>query len=121
MLNNKREKGNKGEAVAEKYLIKQGFKVIDRKFFCKTGEIDIVAKKGEDIYFIEVKARWNKDCGDPLESITVNKQKKMISAVRFYLAKNRLFDINCHLSAVGIDMTADEPVVELIEDAFEVI
>ena len=121
MLNNKHEKGNEGEDEAEKYLIKQGFKVIERQFFCKCGELDIVAKKGDDIYFVEVKTRWSSNCGNPLESITEHKQKKIVMAAKYYLAKKRLLDINCHLSAIGIDMSDGTPSVEFIEDAFEAI
>ena len=49
--------GNDGEKEATEYLIKNGYKIIERNFFCKRGEIDIIAKDGDTIVFIEVKTR----------------------------------------------------------------
>lgn len=117
---NRYEKGKLGEDTAEEYLIKQGFRVLERCFKCKAGEIDIVAEKDGDYYFIEVKTRWSSDYGNPLESVTYAKQKQVIKAAKFYLAKKRLADAPCHLSAIGIDIAHGEADIEFIEDAFEV-
>ncbi|MBI2092315.1 MAG: YraN family protein [Deltaproteobacteria bacterium] len=113
-------KGRKGEEEVEKYLIKQGFNVLERSFRCKIGEIDIVAEKDDDIYFIEVKARWSDNFGSPLEAVGKSKQKKIINVAKYYIAKKRLHDVNCHLSVVGVDMTSEVFKLEFIEDAFEV-
>lgn len=108
-----------GEDVADKYLKNKGFVVIERGFRCKLGEIDIIASKKHEFYFIEVKTRWSDNYGNPLESITPAKQKQVIKTAKFYLAKKKLIDVGCHLSAIGVDMSGGEPVVEFIEDAFE--
>jgi putative endonuclease len=117
----KYDKGLKGEAEAEKYLIKQGFNILKRSFRCKIGEIDIIAEKGGDIYFIEVKTRWSDNFGSPLEAVSKFKQKKIINVAKYYIAKKRLHDVNCHLSVVGVDMSSDALSLEFIEDAFEVL
>lgn len=114
----KHQKGQLGEDIAQKHLQKQGFKVLERGFRCKLGEIDLIAKKGHDLYFVEVKTRWSDNCGDPLEAITQFKQRQIIKTAKFYLAKKRLFDVGCHLSAIGVNMSGTEPKFDFIEDAF---
>lgn len=116
---NNRSKGIEGEEIAKKHLIDQGYSVLEHSFRCKAGEIDLIAKKGGEIYFIEVKTRWSENFGNPLEAITPFKQKRIIRAAKLYLAKNRV-DACCHLSAIGVDMSKGEPKVEFIEDAFEI-
>ena len=116
----RREKGKMGEDVAAKYLQDDGYLILERGFRCKTGEIDIIAKKGGELYFIEVKARWSNDFGNPLESVTYFKQKRFIAAAKFYLASKRFFNVGCHLSAIGVDMCGDEPRLEFVKDAFEI-
>ncbi len=107
---NKTEKGRMGEEIAAGHIVDKGFKVLERGFRCQTGEIDMVAEKKGELYFIEVKTRW---------SVTPWKQKRLIKAARYYLAKNRCEDAVCHLSAIGVDMVGASPGIEFIEDAFE--
>ncbi len=114
------QKGQLGEDIAKEHLTKLGFKILEHGFRCKTGELDIIAEKNKEYYFVEVKTRWSNDYGDPLESITPAKQKQVIKAAKFYIAKKRLFNAGCHLSAIGVDMSGDAPKVEFIADAFEV-
>lgn len=121
MALNKQEKGKLGEDIAVMHLEKNGFKILERNFKAKNGEADIVAEKKRELYFVEVKTRWSVNYGDPLESVTYSKQRQVINAAKYYIAKKRAFDVNCHLSAIGVDMSGDMPAVEFIEDAFEII
>ena len=83
--------GNLGEEMAVKYLKKQGYKILDRNFRYKGyGEIDIIAKREEDLSFIEVKTRKtiNNSPYIPEDNITYFKQKQLIKLAKIYLAKN---------------------------------
>lgn len=78
--------GKKSEQIAQKYLKKQGLKIIDVNFHSKFGEIDIIAKSDEKIHFVEVKAT-SKDY-DPLFRITASKYNKILKTIDYYLLKN---------------------------------
>ena len=84
--------GNQGEEMAIKYLKNKGYKILDRNFRYKGyGELDIVAKKEEDIVFVEVKTRLganNDSPYNPEDNITYFKQKQLIKLAKIYLAKN---------------------------------
>ncbi len=86
----KQEIGKLGENLATKYLEQQGYKVIERNFECKQGEIDIVAIDKNEIVFIEVKTRTNLKYGKPIEAVDKNKQKHLTKAVRYYLYSRHL-------------------------------
>ena len=62
--------GNKAEKLAERYLKKKGYKILDRQFVTRYGEIDLVAREGDEIVFVEVKARRSTAFGYPEESVT---------------------------------------------------
>ncbi|PZM86619.1 YraN family protein [Candidatus Gracilibacteria bacterium] len=86
-----KQKGDKGELIAIKYLKSKGYDILDTNFkFGRFGEVDIIAEKEEFIYFFEVKYRENKKFGEPEESITKNKLQKFRQTIEFYVLKNNL-------------------------------
>lgn len=115
---NKRLKGKLFEDLAVEYLVKKGYKVVERNFHCSFGEIDIIAKKDEVLCFIEVKARSSKNFGSSLESITVYKQKKIMKVAEFYMMKNKIYDKPLRFEAIGVDISNDPPLIEHIENIF---
>jgi len=84
------EIGKEGEEYAAKYLEENGYKIIQRNFECKQGEIDIIAKDKEEYVFIEVKTRQNFHYGMPCEAVTKNKQKHIWNATKYYLYSHKL-------------------------------
>ncbi len=86
-MNNQNNKtyGNWGEEQASKYIQSLGYEVIERNFRNRLGEIDIVAKDGATICFIEVKTRYSLSKGKPFESVTYVKQGKLIKLALSYL------------------------------------
>lgn len=86
----KQEIGKLGEDLATKYLEQQGYKVIERNFECRQGEIDIIAIDKNELVFIEVKTRTNLKYGKPIEAVNQNKQKHLTKAVRYYLYSRHL-------------------------------
>ena len=85
-------KGNIGEEQACKYLTDKQYEIIERNYKNKIGEIDIVAKKNNRIYFIEVKKRETARFGYPREAVTVQKQQKIKLVAMVYLKQKRLND-----------------------------
>lgn len=86
------EIGKIGEDVAMQYLEEKGYKIVERNFECKQGEIDIIAKddKQKEMVFIEVKTRTNRNYGEPIEAVTYYKQKHIIKSIEYYLHIKKL-------------------------------
>lgn len=108
--------GNKGEDIACNYLKKLGFKIIERNFRIRGGEIDIIAKDGEFLVFVEVKTRYSEEYGLPIESITPWKIKFLLKSALFYIQKIKWGDKPYRLDAVLIDFTTQNPQIELIKN-----
>lgn len=90
-----------GEVAAGLYLRLKGYKLIDRRFKTKTGEIDIIAWDGSVLCFIEVKTRWSRT-EDPLASVTKLKRTRIIKTAHQYLHRLDLPDAPCRYDIVEI-------------------
>lgn len=87
-LHIKKELGNIGEQIAVEYLEKNTYKILKRNFYCKQGEIDIIAKDNQEIVFIEVKTRSSIDFGQPSEAVNSIKLKHMCKVAQYFLYKS---------------------------------
>lgn len=83
----KKELGNLGEKISTQYLEKNKYKILKRNFYCKQGEIDIIAKDGNEIVFIEVKTRTSSCFGSPSEAVNIIKQRHMYETAKYFLYK----------------------------------
>lgn len=110
--------GNKGEDLACEYLQKQGYKILERNFRIRGGEIDIVAYDKEYLVFVEVKTRYSHEYGLPVESITPWKIKYLLKTAQFYILKANWGDGPYRLDFVSVDFAEDQncPKVELIKN-----
>ena len=116
MAINKRTVGAEYEDMAAEYLKKQGFRIIERNFACRTGEIDLIAEENDCISFVEVKYRTRKGQGSPLEAVTGLKQRKNSRTAAYWLLKNRKpEDTACRFDVVGIEPEG----ITLIRNAFD--
>ena len=86
-MNEKKDLGAWGEDRAARYLRLRGYRVLERNFRCRQGEIDIIARKGSFIVFVEVKLRKNTDHGEAREFVTYAKQRRVICAAEYWLVK----------------------------------
>jgi putative endonuclease len=111
--------GKEGERVAERYLQKKGYTVVERNYRCPLGELDLVVLDRRVIVFVEVKTRTGYGFGTPLEAVEFRKQRKMIQAAQFFLAEKKLQHRDARFDVVGVSWPGGEPVVEHIENAFE--
>lgn len=80
--------GVDGEKLAMKHLQKLGYGIIDTNFRCKGGEIDLIAFKKREVFFIEVKSRTSASYGDPLEAVHLYKQQRISRAAQVFLNQN---------------------------------
>jgi len=111
--------GQKGEDLASKFLKNEGFRILKRNFRCKIGEMDIIASKNQEIYFIEVKTRSNIEHGSPFESITSRKQRQLINIANYFMMKQK-DGLDYHISAIGIEEEKNgQFLIEFIEDITE--
>ena len=88
MKNNKAEVGAFGEDFTVKYLKKQGYKILERNFHSRFGEIDIIASKKDIIAFVEVKTRGENAIYSPREAVDFYKQQKCVKTAQMYLVQN---------------------------------
>lgn len=86
----KHEIGKLGEDLATDFLIKQNYKIVERNFECKQGEIDIVAIDKNEVVFVEVKTRTGKTYGAPVDAVDENKKKHLIKSIKYYIYKKNL-------------------------------
>lgn len=113
--------GNAGESEAAAYLEKQGFKIIERNFKCKTGEVDLIVTKGGEIHFVEVKTRRTPGFGSPAEQVTFGKRLRLSRAAQYYRLGHRQFaDLNPRFSVIGVNTAATPVFIDFIENAFEI-
>ena len=82
---NKREFGKSGENLAEAYLKQSGYMILFRNYWCRIGEIDLIAQKDDCVHFVEVKTRSGDFYGRPSESVTLRKLHKMRLAAEHYM------------------------------------
>lgn len=90
-VQNKRETGKVYEDMAARYLIKQGYRILEQNYRTKQGEIDIVAESDGILVFVEVKHRKDTACGYPEEAVTPAKQKTICRAALKYIGSNHQF------------------------------
>lgn len=109
-----RKKGKAKEKMAEKYLKKQGYKIIKRNYTKRTGEIDIIAKNDTTIIFVEVRSLEKGEI-DPSETINRKKRERLIKTARLFLLEHPEFEqYDIRFDFIGI--TKDR--INHIENAF---
>ena len=111
---NRRETGTQYEERAAEYLISQNYQILERNYRIRSGEIDIIARDGTVLVFIEVKYRKNDESGNPLEAVDIRKQRKIIKVARYYLHQKKYGDVPCRFDVIGICGSH----IEHIKDAF---
>jgi putative endonuclease len=110
--------GRRGEALASRELRRRGYRILERRWRCRIGEIDIVAQDGEDLVVVEVKARSRKDYGPPVDRVDRDKRRKLGKLALAYVQAKRLRDTTVRFDLVGVTFSDnEEPAVEVFSDA----
>jgi putative endonuclease len=114
--------GNWGEEIAANFLVARGYRILERNFRCKGGEVDIIARDPGDrsLVFIEVKARRGLTYGVPQLAVTPFKQRQISKATLTWLSKKRLHDTSARFDVIAILLHTDAThSIEHIQNAFE--
>ena len=115
-MRNRRQTGTVYEEKAAAFLEEKGFHIVERNFRCRQGEIDLIARDGRYLVFVEVKYRSGQKAGHPAESVHFKKQQRIIQTARYYCYQHHIPEIQpCRFDVVTIlgEQT------EHIEHAFE--
>lgn len=108
-----------GEKLALSFLKHRGYRVLYTNYETPLGEIDLIAKDGESLVFVEVKTRRSGECGSPVESVTPRKRWQIVKVAQSYLNRFGLHDHPCRFDVVSIGLCPPAaPEIELIQDAF---
>jgi len=109
--------GKEGEDIATEFLSKKGYKILERNFNTKQGEIDIIAKEKEEYVFIEVKTRRNKEYGEPIDAIDKNKIKHLKKTISYYLYINKLENKFIRIDVIEIKYIKNKIYINHIKQA----
>lgn len=110
--------GSRGEREAARYLKRQGLRVLARNVRAGGGELDLIAREGQTLVFVEVKTRRK---GDPAEAVTPAKQAILTRAALAFLRRRRLLEVPCRFDVVAIvweDARHGPPQIQHLRDAF---
>lgn len=113
--------GAQGERIAEAFLKTRGYRIIRENFTTPLGEIDLIAREGDLIVFVEVKTRASDEYGPPQSSVTLTKQRQIIKAAELFLQREGLSESACRFDVVAVTLRggkAEQPEILLIRDAF---
>jgi putative endonuclease len=114
----KKTLGRAGEDRAAEFLARKGYKILERNYSTKSGEIDLIALHSGEVVFVEVKTRTNDAYGAPELAVNPRKQLRMIKAALGYIKYKKLHQMPCRFDVVAITAAAENG-VELIQNAFE--
>ncbi len=115
----RKEVGAIGEKLAADFLKKHGYKIIQRNFRCRGGEIDIIAQHKECLVFVEVRTKRSSGFGTPEESVSFIKREKLVSLANTYLQSCNNPPPNWRIVVIAVELTPDNRVsrLEHIENA----
>jgi putative endonuclease len=113
-----RGRGKVGEDDAVRWLTGQGYAIVERNVVNHGGEIDVVAREGETLCFVEIKARASDAFGPAIAAVDVRKQRRISRAASLYLAIHNYRNIPCRFDVLGLDRAGNGWRYTLIRDAF---
>lgn len=112
--------GRRGEDAAATFLVGAGMKILERNLRTPVGEIDLVARHGRELVFIEVKTRKGTAFGSPAEAVGPHKQRQIVQTAKWYLSKGRGLGLQPRFDVVAVIVNGDQLSIEHIPAAFGV-
>ena len=112
--------GISGENLACAELQRLGYAILERRYRTRFGEIDIIARDGQTIVFVEVKARRGDRFGQPIEAVNWRKQKELTKSAQVWIDRHGRAEDSYRFDVVGVLMTGDRVRIRHVEDAFKV-
>ena len=111
-----RDLGSVGEKLATKFLQQKGYKILDKNFRSKFGEIDIVAQEEDTLVFVEVKTRWTREYGTPEEAVTPRKIRSIVKTGQYYKLLHPELPEALRIDVVTVDFFQKKGEVRLIKN-----
>jgi len=108
--------GERGEALAAEFLRSRGYSILHRRFRAGRGDIDIIAREGRTIVFVEVKTRGTGLYGEPEEAVTAEKVRRIRRIATAFLSRRRLQECDCRIDIVGVTFEGGKPVFRHTRD-----
>ena len=118
-MDHRQSLGKRGEDLACAELEKRCYVIVDRRFRTRCGELDIVARDGGVLVFVEVKARSGSSFGTPFESVTWKKRQRLSQMAASYLFARRLAGVACRFDVVAVVERQGVQTIELLRGAFD--
>jgi putative endonuclease len=115
---NRRTQGKAGEDLAARFLERKGLKILERNYRFERGEIDLIAEDGDELIFIEVKARRSAAFGAPEDAVTEKKQEQIRGVAEGYLYEHDIENRPCRFDVVAIEFKNGVSEIRHIENAF---
>ncbi len=115
----KRDLGRLGERTAEAFLRRLGYHILVRNYRCPRGELDLVVRDGATLVFVEVRSHTGIAFGDPLESVTLRKQRQIAKAALHYVMMHRLEEQAMRFDVIGLCWKDGIPSFSHVKAAFE--
>ncbi|GIP33041.1 YraN family protein [Paenibacillus sp. J2TS4] len=99
------ELGRQGEKQAEAFLVSQNYRILHRNWRCRSGELDLIARDGDTLVFVEVRTRrMTGSFGTPSESVHVKKQKQVRDTAQVYLYRHKLHEASVRFDVISVYM-----------------
>jgi putative endonuclease len=111
--------GKIGEDLACRELERRGYAIIARRYRQRGGELDIIARDGRVLVFVEVKARDGRGFGDAAESVSAFKRRRIVQLALDYVTRHHLGDCPCRFDVVSIHFHVGSPAIEIYQGAFD--
>jgi putative endonuclease len=111
--------GKTGEDLACRELERRGYAILERRYRQRSGELDIIAKDGATLVFIEVKTRDSHEFGEAAEAITSYKRRRMTKLALEYMMRHHISDCPCRFDVVSIHFDAGHQAVDIFQNAFD--
>jgi putative endonuclease len=119
MLNSRQRFGQKAEDLAVRHLKRQGYKIVARNYRTKAGEIDIIAREGRTLVFIEVKGRQSLRYGSAKAAVTARKQHQVAKVALWYLKATDQMGVKARFDVVAVTRTDRTAAIEIVRNAFQ--
>jgi putative endonuclease len=113
--------GKRGEDLACRELERRGYAIIARRYRVRGGELDVIARDGPTLVFVEVKTRAGVMFGEAVEAVTPLKQLRMRRLAEEYLMRHHLSECPCRFDVVSVAVGAGMPAIEVFQNAFDVL
>lgn len=114
-----KDRGDAAETAACRYLRDKGLELVERNFRCRFGELDIIARDGDTLVFVEVRCRNNPRFGNAAESVDLRKQQRLIRAASAYLSRHYQYELPCRFDVIEATQYRDTFQLHWLTDAFQ--